>query len=296
MNELIQLETLGQTPLSLVIDRHLASGLPSRQLELTCHVSHAGPHAVCVLDSWTKVEGPNGLRIAEGRLFYTMHNLIEGALIWPNKQTLATIVIPLSSDALKQLEERRAGGDCALRIFSRLRVCKSLTEQQLAVLAVPFETRLTSAQHGDHVEYTIPQSDWIKALRALNWSELDLIELPSITGTPLPQLVRAFKRFQEAQDFYRRGDWEETMSSCRKAIEAFIKDTTGKDDLAQAEAAFTALIPQAEKARALNEFVKSFAPFLHLARHEQVPAIPIGAKDAMLALHVTASTLAYLGK
>ena len=86
------------------------------------------------------------------------------------------------------------------------------------------------------------------------------------------------------------------MSSCRKAFEAVIKDTIGKDDLSNAEAAFAALVSQPEKAARINELVKSFAPFLHLARHEQHPPIPIRPNDAMLALHITAAVLGYLNK
>jgi len=163
-------------------------------------------------------------------------------------------------------------------------------------LGVPFETYFCSHQHQDHVEYKIPQSDWIKALRGLNWSELDLIEIPARARSDVPQLTRAFKRFDDAVDFYRRGDWEESMSSCRKAFAALIKDTKGTDDLSQGQSAFAALISDAEKARLLNELVKTFAPFLHLARHEQASPIKIEPKDAMLALHLTASALSYSGK
>ena len=135
-----------------------------------------------------------------------------------------------------------------------------------------------------------------KLLRGLNWSELELIELPSANAATSPQLSRALKRFQDAQDFYRRGHWEESMGSCRKAFEALVKEITGKDDMSQADAAFAAFISESGKAKLLSEVVKAFTPFLHLARHEQVPAIPIEPKDAMLALLFTASTLSYLAK
>jgi len=163
----------------------------------------------------------------------------------------------------------------------------------MQILGVPFETRFVNG-YNDYIEYTISQSDWVKTLRGLAWSELELLELPSATITASPRLARAHKRFAEAQEFYRRGDWEETMTNCRKVFEAVIKDTTGKDDLSESEAAFQALITDPAKAKSVNDVIKSFAPFLHLARHEQRPPISIKPEDAMLALHITGSMLAYL--
>lgn len=285
------------TPLVLTILRHQPHGAPQRNLELSCHITHAAPYPLCLLDSWIQIEGSNGLRIAEGRLLYTLHSQIEGALLWPNRQTLATLAIPLSPAVLQAVEDQRAGTDFTMRISSRVRICKSVARvHELETLGVPFETFLCSHQHQDHVEYKIPQSDWIKVLRGLSWSELDLIEIPTRARSHASQLTRAFKRLDDALDYYRRGDSEEAMSSCRKAFEALIKDTTGTDNLSQAQAAFAALIADAEKARLLNELVKTFTPFLHLARHEQASPIKIEPKDAMLALHITASVLSYLGK
>jgi hypothetical protein len=226
-----------------------------------------------------------------------MHNQIEGALLWPSKQTLAALVIPLSSAVLRKIEDQRAGGDFVLRISARVRVCQSVIRQQEPeTLGVPFETYLRSNEYASGVDYKIPQSDWIKNLRALNWSELELVELPAQLAKSSPQLARAFKRFDEALDFYRRGDWEASMSSCRKAFEALIKDTIGKDDVSLGQAAFMTLISEPEKAKLINELVKAFTPFLHLARHEQHPATKIRPEDALFALQITVSTLLYVAK
>jgi hypothetical protein len=287
---------LALTPPKLSVLRYQPYGLPDRQLELQCQITHAEQQALCLLDSWQRINGPNGLRIAEGRFLTTQHNLVQGALLWPNQSTPATIVVPLAPAILKTIEDRRAGGDFTLVITSNARVCKIVKQpQKQEVLGVPFETYLGSVQHSDRVEYTFSQSDWVKLLRGLNWSELQLVELPLPSAASSLQLSRALKRFEEAQDFYRRGNWEESMSNCRKAFEALVKDTSGKDDMSQSDAAFAALVSDTEKAKRLSELARAFAPFLHLARHEQLPAIPITPKDAMLALQITASILAYLG-
>ncbi len=282
-----------QISLTLTIFEHRPQGLPARQLELCCRVSHSASIPLCILDAWLTVDATSGLRLAEGRLFYTMHNLVEPAVIPAGKQGLASIVIPLPSVTLQQIEQRRAGKDLVLRISSRVRICPLCTQGETQVLGAPFETHFVHG-YNPYIEHTISQSDWIKTLRGLAWSELELLEIPLATITASPYLARAYKRFEEAQEFYRRGDWEEAMSNCRKVFEAVIKDTTGKDDLSESEAAFKTLITEPAKAKSINDVIKSFAPFLHLARHEQSPSISIKPEDAMLALQVTGSMLTYL--
>jgi len=278
-------------PLPLTVFEHRTYGLPTRQLELMCQVTNPVPFPLCILDAWLKVEALRGLLLVEGRLFYIMHNRIEVAVIPTAKQGLASIVIPLPAMTLQQIEQCREGTDFTLRIFSRVRACPLYVQGDTQILGAPFETQFGGPN--GYFEYTISQSDWIKALRGLGWSELELLELPSAKIAASPHLARAYKRFEEALEFYHRGDWEETMINCRKAFEAIVKDTTGKDDLSEGETAFRELITEPEKAKSINEVVKSFTPFLHLARHEQIPPVPIKPKDAMLALHVTGSILIY---
>ena len=290
---------MDSTPILLTIFRHQPRGLPLRQLDLECQLSHQAPFAICLLDAWLEIQTPTGIIVSEGRLLYTKHNRIQPALLRPSSSTLASIIIPLSAAVLKKIEEQRAGGDLVLVVSSRVQVCESIPTapgKTQEVLGVPYESHFHTNQHSDHVEYKIPQSDWVKALRGLNWSELELIEFPAPTGTASPALNRAMKRLDDALDHYRRGSWEDSMASCRKAFEAVIKDATGNDDLSQAEAAFLALVPDPEKARLINDLVKTFAPFLHLGRHELARRVPIGPKDALLALHLTASLLAYFAQ
>ena len=275
-------------PISLAISRIQPHGLPNRRLEVLCNVSHSGSLPLCLLDAWLQVVTGKGVPVAEGRLFYPLHSLIDAALWDPNQRYQGHLVIPLNSETLARIEEERAGTDLTFRIESRVRLCAVVQQGTEQLLGVPYETRFADGQ------YTIPQSDWIKILRGLNWSELDLLEIPSAAISASPNLARAYKRLEDGQNFYRRGDWEEAMSNCRKAFEALIKDTAGKDDLSQGLDAFTRLINQKDKAEQINALVKTFTQFLHLARHEQHPAVPITRGDAQLAIQVTASTLGYI--
>lgn len=158
----------------------------------------------------------------------------------------------------------------------------------------PSETHFDQGNRG-HFEYKIPQSDWVKLLSSMQWSELELIEVPSLTIRNSSVPIRAIGRFEEAQHHYRNGNWSETMASCRKVFEALVKEVTDQDNMAQTLLALNQILGENPKTDCLDKLINGLSPFLHLGRHEQQPPFPIGSAEATLALRVTGSILSYIG-
>ena len=281
----------------------IAEGPPRRKLVLNCRVTNPVSCDICILDVWVDVIAINGLRLAAGKLFYSMHNRTDPAIIEAGAKGLGAFDIELPACVLQHIEERRAGGDVKLQFLSRVLISevrkvkdsKVSERDDVQILGVPFETTFMG-DGTDRFEYMIPQSEWIKILKNLAWSEIEILELPSSKLRSVLPLARAFKRFEDAQECYRRGDWEETMLNCRKAFEAIVQDATGTDDMSRANQAFVSLIGEGEKADRLTEVAKSLGDFLHLGRHENLPNISIKRGDSQLALQLTGVLLTYLGQ
>jgi len=280
--------------LPLVVLNIHAEGPPKRKLELACHVTNPTSHDICILDAWVEVEVLQGLKIADGKIFQSMHRRIDPAAIPAGENGLGALHIELPDQVLQHIEERRAGGDVTIRISSRVLVAEVSVTDAGRALGEPYETSFGD-EHTNWIEYTIPQSEWIKILKGLRWSELEILELPSGRLRSIPTLTRALDRFQDAQRCYRRGDWAECMLNCRKAFEATVKDTIGEDDMGKALKAFQELIGEGERADHINSIVKDLTGLLHLARHETYPAMLIKRADAQLALHISGALLVYLG-
>lgn len=268
---------------------------PKRQLEISCNITNPASFDICIVDSWVKVEALNGLKLAEGRLFHSVHNRVDPAIIAARSDGLGAFIIELPAVILHHIEERRAGDDIKLVFSSRVLVSEIHTVTGVKVLGVPFETSFGN-RHGDNFEYLVPQSEWIKALKGLGWSELEILELPASRLRCSPNTARALGRFQDAQECYRHGDWEETMLNCRKSFEAIVQDTTGSGEMRKAHQALESIVGEGKKADRLNEMIKALGGFLHLGRHEQLPSTPIKRTDAQLALHLTGGILTYLGQ
>ncbi len=267
-----------------------ASGLPNRQLQLGLRFRNPLEIAITILDAWFSVSSIGGMEIAQGRLLRT-----HGSQVDSREESYAELVVPIYPSTLQHIETRRAGGDVDLRISSQVLICQIQENNGALIMSDPSQTYFDQRSRG-HFEYKIPQSDWIKLLASMQWSELELIEMPSRNMRALPIPARAIKRFEEAQHHYRQGHWSETMASCRIAFEALVKEVTGKDNLAQALLALNQLLGENPKTDCLDKLISGFSPFLHLARHEQQPPVPIGPAEATLALRVTGSILAYIGE
>ena len=142
---------------------------PRRLLEISCNISNPTSFDICILDAWVKIESLGSLRIAEGKIFQTMHNRVDPAIIPTGKTGLGAFKIALPADVLKYIEERRAGGDVKLCVSSRVLVSRVITVNDVKTLGVPFETQFTDGGSG-RFEYLIPQSEWIKILKNMqNW-------------------------------------------------------------------------------------------------------------------------------
>ena len=266
---------------------------PRRQLELNCRVANSAALPIFIVDAWVKVTALNGLMLADGRIFHTLHNRRDPAIISPGGNGLGSFVIELPDLILFNIEQRRAGGDIELVFSSRVRVSQIHKIDGISALGIPYETEFGS-RHSEQIKYPIPQSEWVKVLKDIQWSELEIIELPASILRSNQQLARALKRFNDAKISFRHGDWDATMLNCRKAFEAIVQSISGSAEMKEADGVFLSIIGDEDKANHVNGIVKELGKFLHLGRHEQ-RTIVISRSDAQLALHLTGSLLMYVG-
>jgi hypothetical protein len=274
---------------------HYAEAPPKRKLGLRCSITNPGAVAICIMDAWVRVDAMTGMVLADGKIFQSLNNRVDSAIIPPGKEGMGVFHIDLSSDAMYRIDQGRGGADLKLTFSSRVLVSEVHLGNKVPTLKPPYETDF-EVENSARFEYLISQSEWIKVLRSLAWSELELLELPVSRFRSSPPLARALERFEEAQQNFRNGLWEETMLNCRKAFEAVVIDHGGKPGMGKAAEAFISILGNGEKAERFNDIVKSLGEFLHLGRHETRPDVSIKRVDAELAIFLTGGLLRYLGQ
>lgn len=273
----------------------MAEPPPQRKLVLTCRLTNSASFDICIVDSWIRVEALDSLLLAEGRNFLVMYNRVDPAIIPTGKQGLGAFHIELPAQVIHHIEQRRAGGDVKLRLSSRVIVSQVSGQGDAAILKPPYETQFGDASLG-YLDYLIPQSEWIKLLKRLGWSELEILELPIGRLRTTAPLARALERFNDAQQNYRNGDWEATMLNCRKAFEAIVQDATGELNMGKAHQAYISLLGEGEKTERFDKLAKYLGEFLHLGRHENPIHVSIKRADAELSLILTGALLTYLSQ
>lgn len=201
------------------------------------------------------------------------------------------IIVPLINEMIRWIEDHRNGEPKFFLYVEAL--LAPVIEKDEAVLGKPW---LQPVEYRNSSSYRdkIPLSEWIKHLKSLGWDETQLIEVPG--GLQSQAYPQAGRRFDEAIDHFRRGDWEETLAACRKAIEvlAAVKtpDGAAKPDMKRLRAYFEV----GKKGDVLDKMLTEFGNFLHLGRHEQPMDKPvkITRADALASLTITSAFLRYV--
>lgn len=274
--------------LALQVHEIRVHGPPARSLDFAVSVRSGIDETVIVLGSRVRIL-LNNIEVAEGDLLYSHHAPAKGSAIAGKGEFIATVKAPLSREAIDLVEGHRVG-DLEYVIDASITLAP-LYPGPPEVMGKPWlqpvETR--SARR-------IPQSEWLSHLRQLGWDETKLFELPA--GKAAYSNPAAQKRWEEAVEHYRQGNWEETLGSCRKMFEA-LAAAKGEANSDRADPKkLRQYFDSTKKGEALNDMQKQFTDFLHLGRHDQTTGsgIQIERDDALLALTVSSGLLRYMSR
>jgi hypothetical protein len=193
------------------------------------------------------------------------------------------LVVPLTLTQIKHIEDVRSGNDLRLKLtLSGLVALKQLNE---------FE-RLQDMS----LDISVPRSHWIDmALKPWGVSDLRLLEI-KFPGTSHEEMATARQRLEQAEGFYRVGNYPAVLNELRNAFDAiaqaYSQKGVGKDAWEEI------LIHTHPTVRErLQETLASFRKMLHLGPHQPLPTpqtpTPISRQDARFALIVAHAVFEY---
>ncbi len=272
--------------LSLQVNGFRTHGPPARSLDFEVSVKSRFEEPVVILGSRVRVL-LGDFEVAEGDLLYSHHAPAKGSAIPAGGEFTATVKAPLSREAIDLVERQRVG-DLEYSIDASLTLAP-LHAGPPEAIGKPWLQYVESRGR-----QRIAQSEWVKYLRQLGWDETTLFELPA--GRASYASPAAQKRWDEAVEHYRRGNWEDTLVSCRKLFEALAAAKSDANADRPDPRKLREYFDTTDKGNTLNEMQKQFTQFLHLGRHDQMPqsGIQIDRKDALLALTISAGLLRYM--
>lgn len=262
---------------------------PQREIEFDIILTHSYSFNLIPVNSDVSLR-LQGWDIVRGPYLEYSRKRVDPAVLPPGDPTFGHLRFPLQLEALRWVEEYRAGKDLEYELTPIIRAFTQ--DPKTGELGGPFDCHAES-RGNTRISGRIPQSDWVRYLNQLGFSESVLVELPLFANNARFPAARA--RFDEATDHLRRGEWDAAMASCRKMFEA-LAGAKGSD---RSERPNPKLLREffdsTDKGEALNALLESLTAFLHLARHEQgaESGIRITAADAHVAVVFSGELLRY---
>ncbi len=125
-----------------------------------------------------------------------------------NNEVSITVFCVIDLFRFKKLEEKRKGD---IRFFFKF---------QVYIYEVLGNGRYVSQNNNFIADYLIPQSVWVNdVLSKLNFGKYELFEVPIPEKTVAEEFTAIMKRLESARSLFNRGDYEQTVTECRKVVE-----------------------------------------------------------------------------
>lgn len=146
-----------------------------------------------------------------------------------------------------------------------------------------------------HVDFEIPQSQWVKILNDVGYKPLRIYELPAASHIIPEEYSKSLKELDDANKYFMAGDYDKAVAHCRSAIDPFKpkKDEIRKYVSSKSEFAWAMDILDATDVW-LNKVVKSTSHFTSKTHH--VPSTGhFNRMSAEIVLMITIGIVAFVG-
>lgn len=200
--------------------------------------------------------------------------------------------IPMTDAKIHQIEKAR-DGDLLLTINFELQMGK------YEILTQEHRTALTEIITGSgQATFTIEQSAWVnKMLPNLGYNRIRLMEIPNYSTIIPEDYAKSISEFDQAQDYFLKGDYDKTVSHCRVALDPF-KTNKNLDKLkeylkSQSEIKWAKAITDATETW-LDVLLKETYQFTSKTHH--IPSTGHFSRiEAEIILLITTCIVAYIG-
>lgn len=219
------------------------------------------------------------------------------ALMRAGADYFGKLFAPLSIEAMNYIEAERGEDDIAFSLT--FRVLYQAAEEQKQEMAdsrfIPGEVHCAETTANIN---PVARSAWLKLLSAMEWSEWELIELPTLPFHDDEHLAGALKELRAAQRALRDGENDDALSRCRKAFESAAKHA-GKGKTASGfQLLWERAYPDEEAKRPyFDAVVASLSKVSHeFGRHATYPHLSVTRAEALFTVTTTAALLSLIGR
>lgn len=216
-----------------------------------------------------------------------------------NSNFRGNLVTEISNEAIGYIENIRKDGDIqfAIELIYRwqniIRLEKVINENigNGHVLVGPVYW------HKTEPKLNVPRSEWIKILKQLKYSEIELFEVNKLSFSEDEKLKQAFGYVREAETQLRSGNYDGVLADCRSAIESLAKYASEGQVKQGFELIMEKVFPEIQKKQdPFKSLLKNISDFSQLGRHAEYPHLTISRDEAEFILISTLNVFSFLSR
>jgi len=197
---------------------------------------------------------------------------LNSSLSTSNSQT-ERFRVDVTERDIERIEDLRGGGDLILKIKGKFHTYDKRNDR--------FNTQSVT------IDDRIPRSDWADVLTEFGYGDVQVIELYFPDTPAREHFEKAWEHVEDADEQFARGNWNDTLTSCRKAIEVI-------DNLERAEDVDELIGEQ--KWDRVGRIKAGMSSYFSLGPHssEGIGHEPIKRRDAQASLLMTKAMVNYV--
>lgn len=216
------------------------------------------------------------------------HTMLDGRALEPGQGTRFRLTLRFTRGLLDLVEVNRAGSD--------------RVELRMDVSVLGFRSSAFEREHVDHLQkepYVIARDPWIGILKAFEYGQSEVFELPLRAIQLVPGYEDALLGLKEAEKALAEKNWRLVLVRLWNVFES-----VGATARAEGQTGFERLLREAlphEHYAEVRSALASLIAYLRLYQQRFMESyggepIPVTREDALFAFETTLSILAYLTK
>jgi hypothetical protein len=201
---------------------------------------------------------------------------------WPSAQ------FPITRESIRFIEENRTD-DVILMLelkYSSRQIDPSKPWGPIDILDI---LSSSDGYNSQTHQITIPQSNWIRELASLGWSEIELFE---VDRRPLRQdknLTIITAQLRQAERMFREGDHAAALTACHQAFVSLSKFEIAGTQHKGLDAVLNKCFRDPEKQKRIKDLLETTQSLCKLGSNEEYPQTPFSRVEVETQLKLTLS-------
>ena len=214
------------------------------------------------------------------------------------KQSFGNLEVSFNNEAIKYIEDIRKDSDPQFTFNIIYRFQKVITQSPSHTVINSGDVQVGPIRWLETAPFfTVPRSEWIKLLKMMKYSEVEIFEVNKLVFKNDENLNQAFEYLKEAESQLRLGNYDGVLVDCKLAFESAAKYAANGKTKQGFDLILENVFPDiVKKQTPFNDFIQSISNYSQLGRHADYPHLPIDRDEAEFIYIATLNVFSFISR